>query len=132
MTINELMIFVFFCVQLCIFGSKVWNILEVGKRFSWRYVIISLVFSFIAHLILMTMLLSLQVPEVITQPTNNPNQNVTYVVNLPPNQVITSSVILRLSSISLIMNGFLSLIEALFKLKNSFTGSGRIVRKVRM
>jgi len=132
MTINELMIFVFFCMQLGIFGTKVWNILEVGKRFSWRYVIISLVFSFIAHLIIMTMLLSLQVPEVITQPTNNPNQNITYVVNLPPNQVITSSVILRLSSISLIMNGFLSIIEALLKLKDFFTGSGRIVRKVRM
>lgn len=115
MTINELFIVIFFLVQLGIFGAKIYNLMSVGK-FSWRFIILSLSFSYIAHLIILTMVLSLQVPEVVL-PTN-PSQEVVYQVEIPPNQIMTSNIILRLSGIATIMNSFFSVIEVLFKLKD--------------
>jgi len=128
MTINEILLFFFFLVNMGIFLAKVLNLFTFAKMYDLKFVFILLIVSLISNIIILDGSMALTSAKIVLP--ENPSSDISYVVEIPPNQAMTSSFLLRFSSFFTTLNIFFSIIETLIFISKHVLNQQRRLKNI--
>jgi len=100
--------------QLCILFAKILNVFRQGEWIQFRKSILLTILSVISNSIIMVATLSLTSANIILP--EKPSDSVTYVVDIPPNQAMLTSYLLRFSGFITTIVIVLQVVEVMFHL----------------
>lgn len=126
MSINELLIILFFVVNLGVFIAKIYNIMNLGNTYDLKLGLILLIVSLISNILILSG--SMALISLTPVLPSNPSGNITYTVEVPQNQSLTTSILSKFSGFFTTVVVVLTIIETLYSMANISSKSYRIRR----